>query len=124
MNADQRGLRLTLIGREPHTPYSGMLPVLVRGDYGFDQAHIDLAPLTAAAGARLIFAEAEGIDLEARTVVLAGRPAMPFDILSVDVGGQPRMPAGAGVPVKPIGQLLDRLAALEAELAGVREYAA
>jgi selenide, water dikinase len=50
-------------------------------------------------------------------VALAGRPAMPFDILSVDVGGLPRMPAGAGVPVKPIGQFLDRLTALEAELA-------
>lgn len=112
----ERGVRLTLIGREPHTPYSGMLPGLVRGDYGFDEAHIDLAPLAAAAGARLILAEADGIDLAGRTVALAGRPAMPFDILSLDVGGVPRMPPGAGTPVKPIGQFLDRLTALEAEL--------
>ena len=27
------GVRLTLIGREPETPYSGMLPGLIRGDY-------------------------------------------------------------------------------------------
>ena len=34
------GVRLTLIGREPETPYSGMLPGLIRGDYTFEQAHI------------------------------------------------------------------------------------
>src|ERR1700735_5642564 len=51
------GVRLTLIGREPETPYSGMLPGLIRGEYTFDEAHIDLAPLAAGAGARLILAE-------------------------------------------------------------------
>ncbi len=113
----ERGVRLTLIGREPHTPYSGMLPGLVRGDYGFDEAHIDLAPLAAASGARLILAEADGIDLTARAVRLAGRPAVPFDTLSLDVGGIPAMPEDGGIPVKPIGQFLDRLAALQAHLA-------
>src|SRR5450755_4025105 len=44
------GVRLTLIGREPETPYSGMLPGVIRGDYSVRQAHIDLAPLAAAAG--------------------------------------------------------------------------
>src|SRR5215218_8426380 len=54
----ERGARLTLIGREPETPYSGMLPGLIRGDYSFEQAHIDLAPLAVWAGARLLIAEA------------------------------------------------------------------
>ena len=110
------GVRLTLIAREPHTPYSGMLPGLIRGEYGFDQAHIDLAPLASAAGARLILAEATGIELAARSVAVAGRPAVEFDLLSIDVGGVPAMPDGGGVPVKPIGQFLDRLAVLEASL--------
>ncbi len=112
----ERGVRLTLIAREPHTPYSGMLPGLLRGDYGFDAAHIDLAPLAVAAAARLILAEADGIDPTARTVSVAGRPPIPFDLLSLDVGGLPLMPKEAGIPVKPIGRFLDRLAALEAEL--------
>ena len=110
------GVRLTLIGREPETPYTGMLPGLIRGDYTFEEAHIDLAPLAAGAGARLILAEATDIDLAARRVAVTGRPAVPFDLLSIDVGGEPSMPAGSGVAVKPIGQFLARLAALEAAL--------
>ena len=110
------GLRVTLIGREPETPYSGMLPGLIRRDYRFEQAHIDLAPLAAASGARLIVDEAVRLDLQARAVALAGRPELPFDLLSVDVGGEPAMPEGAGVPVKPIGRFLVRLEALEAHL--------
>ncbi len=110
------GVRLTLIGREPETPYTGMLPGLIRGEYAFDDAHIDLAPLAAGAGARLILAEATGIDLAERRVAVAGRPAVPFDLLSIDVGGEPAMPQSAGVAVKPIGRFLARLSALEAEL--------
>ena len=110
------GVRLTLIGREPHTPYSGMLPGLLRGEYGFDEAHIDLAPLAAASGARLILAEAVAIDLAGRAVGMSGRPEIPFDLLSVDVGGAPAMPADSGLAVKPIGRFLDQLAALEATM--------
>jgi selenide,water dikinase len=110
------GVRLTLIGREPETPYTGMLPGLIRGDYTFDQAHIDLAPLAASAGARLILAEATAIGLAEHRVAVNGRPDVPFDLLSLDVGGAPAMPPGGGVPVKPIGTFLDRLAALEAGL--------
>ena len=110
------GVRLTLIGREPETPYTGMLPGLIRGDYSFDEAHIDLAPLAAGAGARLILAEATNIDLAARRIAVTGRPTVPFDLLSIDVGGEPAMPPASGQPVKPIGQFLERLAALEATL--------
>jgi selenide,water dikinase len=107
------GVRLTLIAREPETPYSGMLPGLIRGDYTVAQAHIDLAPLAAMAGARLILAEATGIDLAARTIGLIDRPDIPFDLLSIDVGGRPAMPDGAGIPVKPIGRFLEQLQTLE-----------
>ena len=102
------GVRLTLIGREPRTPYSGMLPGLIRGDYTHDQSHIDLAPLAANAGARLILGEATAIDTQARAVAVAGRPDIGFDLLSVDVGGLPDMPEDGGLPVKPIGRFLDR----------------
>ncbi|HVY16779.1 MAG TPA: selenide, water dikinase SelD [Rhodopila sp.] len=115
------GVRLTLIGREPQTPYTGMLPGLIRGDYTHDQVHIDLAPLTTMAGARLILAEATGFDPEARTVSIAGRPDIPFDLLSIDIGGVPAMPEESGIGVKPIGRFLQQLERLETELpAGAR----
>lgn len=104
------GVRLTLIGREPDTPYSGMLPGLIRGDYTFDEAHVDLAPLAAAAQARLILGAAEAIDIRARRVEVGGRPDVAFDLLSIDVGGEPQMPSGGGgIRVKPIGTFLLRL---------------
>ncbi|MGA3005993.1 MAG: selenide, water dikinase SelD [Acetobacteraceae bacterium] len=109
----ESGVRLTLIGREPETPYSGMLPGVIRGDYEPRQAHIDLAPLAAAAGARLILGEATAINLDARTVVVPGRPDVPFDLLAIDVGGEPAAPTDGGIAVKPIGRFLDQLRAIE-----------
>lgn len=112
----QPGVRLTLISREPETPYSGMLPGLIRSEYTFHEAHIDLAPLASMANARLIIAEARAFDPVEGTVTVVGRPDVPFDLLSVDVGGFPVAPGGSGIPVKPIGGFLDRLHRMEAEL--------
>jgi selenide, water dikinase len=116
------GVRLTLIGREPETPYTGMLPGLIRSEYTHQEAHIDLAPLAAMARARLILAEATAFDPVARTITIPGRPDIEFDLLSIDVGGIPAAPPGTtGIAVKPIGGFLDRLHRLEADIpAGAR----
>src|SRR3978361_1855889 len=92
------GVRLTLISREPETPYSGMLPGLIRGDYTHHQAHIDLAPLAAMANARLILSEATAIDPAAHTITIDGRPDIAFDLLSIDVGGIPTAPPDIARP--------------------------
>ena len=110
------GVRLTLVAREGFTPYSGMLPGLIRGEHDFDAAHLDCAKLAAAAGARLILGEATAIDLVRREVAVAGRPALAFDYLSVDVGGFPVMPDNVGIAVKPIGRFLARLDEIERTL--------
>lgn len=102
------GLRLTVVAREPHSPYSGMLPGLVAGDYCWQDIHIDMARLAARSGARFIAAEATGLDLAAARVALSGRPPLRYDILAINVGGVPaHAPVGGFVTaVKPIGRFL------------------
>ena len=107
------GLRLTLISRDVHTPYSGMLPGFLAGHYAYDDAHIDLRPLAAFAGARLFHDEATGIDRAAKRVLCAGRPPVAYDLLSIDVGSRPAqsdVPGAAelAVPLKPIDRLAVR----------------
>ena len=115
------GVRITLIAREANTPYSGMLPGLLRGETDAQAAHIDCARLAAAAGARLVVAGADSIDLVGRRIGFADRPAIGFDLLSINIGGLPVMPDNGGIPVKPIGQFIARLAQMEADLpAGAR----
>ena len=111
------GVRITLISRDLHAPYSGMLPGLIAGHYTFDEAHVDLAPLTRFAGARLFHDEAVGLDPAAQTVLCHGRPSVPYDVLSIDIGITPTLKASGAlehaVPVKPIGGLMGRWKALE-----------
>lgn len=111
------GVRLTLVSRDVHTPYSGMLPGVIAGHYAFDDAHIDLRPLARFAGARLVHDEVVGIDSAARTVLCRARPALPYDVLSINIGSTPRMDdmPGAeshGVAVKPINTFYARWQAL------------
>src|ERR1700674_3658877 len=116
-----QGLRFTLITREVHTPYSGMLPGLIAGTYGFDTAHIDTGPLARFAGARLYRDEAIGLDLDNARVICRNRPPVPYDLLSIDIGSTPNVgdipgAAAHAIPVKPIDGFLTRFEGLRARL--------
>ena len=143
-NAGGNAVRVTLVSRDVTTPYSGMLPGFVAGHYTLEECHIDLrrlvqrlgmmmndaSPMSAMPNAsmhadggtqppmsiRLVHAECIGIDTERREVLLAGgRPAIRYDVLSVDVGITPAM-LGAStsmhsntvVAVKPIDSFCAR----------------
>ncbi len=115
------GVRLTLITREVHTPYSGMLPGMIAGHYSSDQAHIDTCPLARFAHARLYQSEVTGLDLAAGHVLCNNRPPVPFDVLSINIGSTPGMQHVPGVaehavPVKPVDGFLARFEAARARI--------
>jgi len=112
------GVRLTVITRDIHTPYSGMLPGLVAGHYDWDEVHIDLGPLARLAGARLYHGEVAGLDPAERVVHVPGRPPVHYDLLSINTGSRPRTIDVPGalehaLPVKPIDQWLTNWEALQ-----------
>lgn len=105
------GLRLTLITRDLHTPYSGMLPGYIAGHYTYDEAHIDLRPLAQFAQARIYHAQVEDIDLDNNLIHCQDRPPIAYDFASINIGSKPGTLHVPGadkytLPVKPIDQFL------------------
>lgn len=91
-----------------------MLPGYVSGFYSYDDCHIDLAVLATYSNARLIHAEATGIDIAAKQVTFPSRPPISYDVLSIDIGISParsNIPGATDftVPVKPIDKFVARL---------------
>lgn len=111
------GVRLTVICRDTHTPYSGMLPGYIAGHYRYDEVHIDLDRLATFAGARFFRADVIGLDRAGRKVLCRNRPPVPYDLLSINIGSTPQMSQVDGasehaVPVKPIHLFNERWLAL------------
>lgn len=105
------GLGITLLSRDVHTPYSGMLPGLVAGHYTHEDCHIDLRRLCEASGVRFLHGTATRVDIAARRVTIDRRPALHWDLLSLNTGSRPAVDSidGAsehGFAVKPIDGFL------------------
>ncbi|MGK7908078.1 MAG: selenide, water dikinase SelD [Synechococcus sp.] len=107
------GVQITIITETTYTPYSGMLPGHVAGYYSLDDCHIDMRPLSQFANARLFIDRVVGLDLDRQEVLCANRPAVPYDLLSINIGSTPAKANAAGaekfaIPSKPIRQFLAR----------------
>jgi len=107
------GLRITLLTRDLHTPYSGMLPGYIAGHYEYDQAHIDLRPLAQFAQARIFHSEVNAIDLKNKKIFCSNRPAIHYDVVSINIGSTPNTLHIPGanefaVAIKPINHFLSQ----------------
>jgi selenide,water dikinase len=112
------GVRLTLVSRTSQSPYSGMLPGFIAGHYTDREMHFDLRALAHRVGCRFILAEVTGLDPAAGRVQLADRCDLEFDLLSLNTGSTPAMPARLiddtrFTPVKPIDAFARRWQAIE-----------
>ena len=97
--------QVVLVNRGSTALYSGMVPGLVAGIYDLSECSIDLRDLCARAGVTFVRAEITGLDLPGAKLLLAGRPPLAFDRLSLDVGCQTRETAGQ-LGVKPLEPFL------------------
>ena len=107
------GARLTVINPAPTAPYTGMLPGFVAGHYGRDDLEIDLVRLARFAGARVVLGWVTAIDRDQKTISVAGRGPIAYDIASIDIGitsDMPEIPGFSehGCAAKPLGPFAAR----------------
>ncbi len=106
--------RVTLVVDDPVAVYSGMIPGLVAGQYAPHELEIDARPLARRAGIRVIHAAAERIDPARKLVFVQGRPPIPYDVASLNIGStvagrdRPGVREHA-VPTRPIRSLIQQL---------------
>lgn len=103
--------------------YSGMVPGVIAGHYAAADAEIDLARLALGAGAELVEAHAQRIDLAEKRVLLADGGAVDYDYLSINIGALPNFAVpGAqeqAVGLKPFRPMLERWRSLSGRQARV-----
>ncbi len=105
--------RITLVSRHGSALYSGIVPAIAAGLCPGEDGRLDLRRLCRLAGVVFVQAEITGVDPRQRELLLAGRPPLRFDILSLDVGAVTAPASGdAGQAVKPMEPFLKWCAAL------------
>ncbi len=109
-----RDARLTCVSNFPVATYSGMLPGVLAGQYSPERMEIDLVRLCAANGARFVQGDVTGLDVDGRHLLLADRPPLPFDVLSIGIGSVPTFDGveqtdDTLLAIKPMQTFLPRL---------------
>ncbi|HSF18208.1 MAG TPA: selenide, water dikinase SelD [Vicinamibacteria bacterium] len=108
---------ITVVLDRPVAIYSGMVPGFVAGQYRMDELEIDVIPLARRARARVILSPAIRVDAAANKIHVAGRPPVPYDLASFDIGSTVAGLDLPGVrehalPTRPIAELVRRIGTL------------
>lgn len=115
------GVALTLVNEAAVVPYSAMVPGHIAGDYTRDEISIDLIRFCQSVGARFLPGRVAALDPLGRRIVLGARPSLFYDLVSLGIGSLPAAvdheeQAGASWLMRPLGQLIERLDALDLQL--------
>ena len=107
------GVRLTVINPAPTAPYTGMLPGFIAGHYSRDELDYDLVRLARFSDARFLLGIVSDIDRDNRTITVEGRPPIPYDICSINIGVTSAIRSLPGfaehaIAAKPLGLLAAR----------------
>lgn len=89
--------QVTLVTPHPWLTYTGMLPGYIAGHYRLEDCTLDLTPLLRRAGIELRTTLATLVSAGARELVCSDGTVLPYDVLSLDVGSQPRIEGVEGV---------------------------
>ncbi len=81
-------VKLTVASLDDYQHYSGMIPGYVAGIYPQEAIRIDVAALTRRANGCFIKARVIGLDPNRRTVRLAERDSIRYDLVSFNLGSQ------------------------------------
>jgi selenide,water dikinase len=91
------GVEITLVTPHPRLLYTGMVPGVIAGHYALADAVVDLAALTRAAKATLLLTTASSVRPVEREILCSDAGAVPYDVLSLDVGACPVIGDAKGV---------------------------
>lgn len=119
--------QVTLVSPHSMTPYSGMVPGLISGQYSYEDCHMNLRHLCTFVGAKFIQDTGIGIDPLGKQVTLKQSPPISYDILSIDIGSSPNLSISGDrdvvTGVKPIHLFLQRLDAFSEFVTKFQDHA-
>jgi pyridine nucleotide-disulfide oxidoreductase family protein len=88
---------VTLVTPSQRLFYTGMVPGVIAGHYAVEDCAIDLAALAQRANAEILLTTAALVSPDANEVACSDGTALPYDVLSIDVGSQPAIGEAKGV---------------------------
>ena len=105
------GVDIVMVTPSHQLLYSGMLPGWVAGHYALRDLTVELIPLVQAAGAKLIPAELQRLDLTNRVAYTDSGIALDFDVMSIATGAVTDVHAISGareyaLPLRPFDRFV------------------
>ena len=115
------GVTVTLVNEAPTVPYSAMVAAHIASDYQCDEITIDLERLCRSAGVRLVADRVTGLNPPARHMIIANRPSLAYNVLSLGLGSVPSdltnsTDTGFALTLRPLAALLKCLTGIDVEL--------